>query len=136
VATLVGGAGGVSALPGGPIAPPGAVSLSAAQTGNGASSNVVDRGGSTGPALIKISTTVGGSPTVTVAVEGSADGSDWFAVPYADGATPTTVTVATFAITTATTVRKLVQPDVPVRYLRLSYSANSNVTVTADAWVF
>jgi hypothetical protein len=137
VATIVGGAGGVSALPGGPITAPGAVNLSSGQTGNGASTNVVDRGGSVGPALIKITTTVGASPTVTVAVEGSPDGSDWFAVPFADAATPTTVTVATFAITTATTVRKLVQADVPVRYLRLNYTANNNVTiVSADAWVF
>src|SRR5215213_1243345 len=129
--------GGVSALPGGPVAGPGAVSLSSAQTGNGASTNVCDRGGSTNAALIKITTTVGASPTVTIAIEGSADGSDWFAVPYADAATPTTVSVATFAITTATTVRKIVQADVPVRYLRLNYTSNNNVTIaSADAWVF
>jgi hypothetical protein len=136
MATLVGGMGGVPLLSGGPVAAPGAVSLSSAQTGNGASTNVVDRGGSTGAALIKITTTIGGSPTVTVAVEGSADGNDWFAVPYADSATPTTVSVATFVITTATTVRKLVQADVPVRFLRLNYSANNNVTVSADCWTF
>lgn len=111
------------------------VNLSAAQTGNGASANVVDRGGSTGPALLKITTTVGATPTCTYAIEGSADGTNWFNVPYADSATPTTVSVATFAITTATTVYKTIQPNVPVRYLRLTYSANTNVTNTADIWV-
>ena len=61
---------------------------------------------------------------------------NWFAVPYADSATPATVVVTTFVVTTATTVHKIVQPNVPVRYLRLTYSANTNVTNTADAWVF
>jgi len=109
--------------------------LSTAQTGNGASTNIVDRGGSQAAALIVITTTIGATPTCTYAIEGSVDGTTWFAVPYADSATPTTVSVATFVITTATTVRKYVQPNVPVRYLRLNYSANTNVTTTADVFV-
>ena len=119
---------------------PNTANLSNAQTGNGQSTNVVDRGGAPssppGPVLLKITTTVGATPTCTYAIEGSPDGTSWFAVPYADSATPTTVTVATFAITTATTAWKIVQPNVPVRFLRLTYSANTNVTNTADAWVF
>lgn len=110
--------------------------LSNAQTGNGPSTNIVDRGGAMGPDLVQIVSTVGATPTVTVAIEGSADGTTWFPVPYADIATPGTVSVATFTITTATTTRKIVQPNVPVRYLRLNYSANTNVTLTADVSVF
>lgn len=110
--------------------------LSTAQTGSGVSTNVIDRGTATGPALVKITTTVGATPTCTYAIEGSAGGVDWFPVAYADSATPTTVSVATFAITTATTVFKIVQPNVPVRYLRITYSANTNVTNTADVYVF
>lgn len=111
------------------------VNLSTGQTGNGQSTNVVDRVGSTGVALLKITTTVGATPTCTYAIEGSADGTNWFSVAYADSATPTTVSVATFAIVSALTAYKIIQPNVPVRYLRLTYSANTNVTNTADIWV-
>lgn len=115
---------------------PDQASLSAAQTGNGQSTNVADRGGATGSALLRITTTVGATPTCTYAIEGSADGTNWFPVPYADSATPTTVSVATFAITTATTAYKLLQPNMPWRYVRVTYSANTNVTNTTDVWTF
>lgn len=109
--------------------------LSTGQTGNGTSTNVADRVGATGAALLKVTTTVGATPTCTYAIEGSADGTNWFNVAYADSATPGTVSVATFVINTATTVYKIIQPNVPVRFLRLTYSANTNVTNTADIWV-
>jgi hypothetical protein len=111
-------------------------SLSAAQTGNGASTNVADRGGATGATLLKLTTTVGATPTVTVAIEGSADGTNFFNVPYATSAAPTTVVVANLVVTTAVTSYYIIQPNVPVRYLRLTYSANTNVTSTADVWTF
>lgn len=111
--------------------------LSTAQTGNGASTNVADRGKSTGcPALLKITTTIGATPTCTYAIEGSADGTNWFPAAYADSATPETMSVATFAITTATTVYKILRINMPWRFLRITYSANTNVTNTADIWVF
>lgn len=109
--------------------------LSTAQTGNGQSTNVVDRGASIGPALLKITTTVGATPTVTIAIEGSADGTSWLNVPYAVSNTPTTVAVANVVINTATTNYYYIQANVPVRFLRLTYSANTNVTTTADIWV-
>jgi hypothetical protein len=119
-----------------PNGAPDQVNLSSAQTGNGQSTNVADRGGARGPALLKITTTIGATPTCTYAIEGSPDGTAWFAIPYADSATPTTTSVATFVITTATTVYKLLQVDQPWRYVRLTYSANTNVTNTADVWTF
>lgn len=119
---------------------PNIVTLSDAQTGNGQSTNVADRGTpyppGLGPALLTIVTTVGGTPTVTVAIEGSADGSDWFSVAYSTTAAPETVAVATFAITSATTTRMILRPNHPWRYLRLTYSANTNVTSTATLAVF
>lgn len=115
---------------------PNSAQLSVAQAGNGQSTNVADRAGSTEAALFVITTTVGATPTCTYAIEGSADGTDWFPVAYADAATPTTVAVATFAITTATTARKILQPNQPWRFLRLTYSANTNVTNTATVWAF
>lgn len=110
------------------------VNLSAAQTGNGASTNVADRGFNLGPVLLKLTTTVGSTPTVTVAIEGSADGTNFFNVAYADSATPETVAVANLVITTATTSYKILRPNHPWQYLRLTYSANTNVTTTADVW--
>ncbi len=116
---------------------PNQVQLSNAQTGNGVSTNIADRGAAVDrPALLTITTTVGATPTCTYAIEGSADGSTWFAVSYADSGTPDTGSVATFAITTAGTTRKILRPSQPWRYLRLAYSANTNVTNTAVLHVF
>lgn len=106
--------------------------LSSGQTGNGVSQNVLDRLGGTGePCLLEITTTVGATPTVTVDVQGSADGVTWWNVPYAEVATPQTFAVAALVITTAGTRRLILPRDVPWRFLRLSYSANTNVTVTS-----
>lgn len=115
---------------------PNTANLSSAQTGNGQSTNTADRGANTDAALLKITTTVGATPTCTYAIEGSADGTNWLAVAYADSATPETLSVATFTITTATTAYKILRPGHPWRYLRVTYSANTNVTNTADVWVF
>ena len=115
---------------------PNTVSLSAAQTGSAASTNVVDRGSRSGSALLVITTAIGATPTCTYLIEGSADNATFFPVAYADSATPETVSVATFTITTAGTVFKILRPNHPWRYLRVTYSANTNVTNTADAWVF
>lgn len=122
--------------PGGVVRRPYAANLSTAQTGSAASTNIVDRGRSCGSALLKVTTTIGATPTCTYAIEGSADGTNWFPAAYADSATPETVSVATFVITTATTVYKILRPNHPWRYLRVTYSANTNVTNTTDVWVF
>jgi multisubunit Na+/H+ antiporter MnhC subunit len=112
------------------------VNLSAAQAGNGASANVLDRGGSTGPVLLRLVTAIGATPTCTYAVEGSPDGTNFFPVQYADSASPQTLVVTTFVITTAITAFKLVPANIPVRYLRVTYSANTNVTNTLDAFIY
>jgi hypothetical protein len=44
--------------------------------------------------------------------------------------------VAAVVITTATTNYYILRPGHPWRYLRLTYSANTNVTTTADLWTF
>lgn len=118
-------------------ATPNAANLSTAQTGNGASTNVADRGSRSGqPALLTITTTIGATPTCTYAIEASADNVNWWAAPYADVATPETLSVATFVITTAVTVQKILRVNHPWRFLRITYSANTNVTNTADVWIF
>lgn len=114
----------------------GSAVLSSAQTGNGASTNVGDRAGYRGAALLVITTTVGATPSVLVDIQGSIDGVDWWNVPYADVSAPGTVSVAQLAaITTATTVRKILQADAPWRYLRLNYSSNTNVTLTTTVYL-
>lgn len=116
---------------------PNTVNLSTAQTGNGQSTNVCDRGGDIGKAgLLKLTTTIGSTPTVTIAIEGSADGTNWFNIAYCLPATPETVAVANVVITTAVTNLYILRANHPWRYLRLTYSANTNVTTTADVWIF
>lgn len=114
---------------------PNSAQLSNGQTGNGVSTNIVDRGPALGPDLIQIVSVAGATPTVTVAVEGSADGSTWFAVPSA--ADPVAApALGTFNITSSTTTRRFIPANVPARYLRLNYTANTNMTLTADVFVF
>ena len=114
----------------------GTANLSAAQTGSGPSTNVVDRGGSTGPVLLRLTTTVGATPTCTYAIEGSPDNVNFFPVQYADSASPQTLVITTFVITSAVTVFKLIPALIPVRFLRVTYSANTNITNTLDAFVY
>src|SRR5216683_730981 len=109
---------------------PGPVNLCAALTGNVPSTDIIDRGGRTGTVLLEVITTVGATPTCTYLVEGSADGTNFFAIPWADPATPGTVSVATFVISSATTTRRYLQAATPWRYLRVTMSANTNVTNT------
>lgn len=108
--------------------------LSNAQTGNGVSTNVVDRGKDRCAALLKLTTTVGATPTVTITIEGSMDGTNWYAIPYATAAAPGTITGANLVLTAAATTYYILQPNMPWRYVRLTYSANTNVTTTADVY--
>ena len=111
------------------------VNLSTTQTGDADSTNTMDRGYTLGgPVLLRIVSTVGGTPTVTVNVQGSMDGTNFFNVPYSLPATPDTWTVAAITITTATTGHYFMRPASPWRYLKLVYSSNTNVTVTVDAF--
>jgi hypothetical protein len=111
--------------------------LSTAQTGNGDSTNVVDRGvHSVGePGAIVVTTTVGGSPTVTVNIQGSVDGTAFYNIPYCLVATSETIAVAAITITTAVTTTYLLRHFHAWRYVKLVYSANTNVTLTATAFV-
>lgn len=116
---------------------PGAVNMCTALAGSVPTTNIIDRGGRTGPVLLEVITTIGATPTCTYLVEGSADGASFFAIPHADPAVPATFGVSTFGpVTTATTTRRLVQAGQPWRYLRVTMSANTNVTNTINAYFF
>lgn len=113
-----------------------AVTLEASKVGTGATANVVDRGVQSGPGFITIVTTVGATPTCTYQCEGSADNSSWAALSTADSGTPTTFTTATFAIVSATTTIRIIDPSATsARYVRVTLSANTNVTSTLEAAV-
>jgi hypothetical protein len=110
----------------------GTATLSSAQTGNGSSTNIVDRGPAVGPGFLTIVSVAGGSPALTVDIQGSVDASDWWNIAYATTAAPETPLVAQIStITTSTTTRYILRPFHPWRYMRLLYGANNNLTITA-----
>jgi hypothetical protein len=110
------------------------INLGTAQTGNVDTTNTLDRGALRRACLLKITTTVGSTPTVTIDIKGSMDGTNFYNIAYAVSSTPETVAVAAIVITTATTSFLILRPEHPWRFLRLSYSANTNVTLTTDVW--
>ena len=112
--------------------------LSSAQVGSGVSTNFLDSATYALPAgaLFRFVTTIGATPTCTYAIQGSPDNVNWSAVNCADSATPTTFSNATFVITTAVTKLMYVQPGQYARFLRVNYTANTNVTNTCDVIVF
>ncbi len=115
----------------------GSVQLSNAQTGNGDSTNSAlranadqDRSGA-----VVITSAVGATPTVTVNILGSVDGTNFYNIPYATQAAPETLAVAAIVITTAVTTTYVLRNGQPWLFLKLAYSANTNVTLTAQAYV-
>jgi hypothetical protein len=112
----------------------GPVNLQTAQTGNADSTNVLDRGGRRGPAILQINATAGGTPTVTVNILGSVDGTNFFNVDYATMAAPETPAVAALTLTT-TAVTQYNLRDQAWRFLKLNMSANTNMTLTSDVYL-
>jgi hypothetical protein len=114
------------------------VRLSDAQTGNGDSTNIARRGvrDTTRQATLVLTTTVGATPTVTINIQGSGDGVNWVNIPYsAENTISGTWVTTALTITTAKTGFYNLQPDRAWRFLKLAYSANTNVTTTADAYL-
>jgi hypothetical protein len=112
-----------------------AVALQTAQTGNADSTNVADRGYRASGGAVVVTSTIGATPTVTVNIQGSVDGTTWFNVPYSLVATPRTFVLTALTITTAVTTTYLLQELVYWRYLKLVMSANTNVTLTSTAYL-
>jgi hypothetical protein len=111
------------------------INLSTAQTGNGDSTNGAFRGLRDRGGAVVITSAIGATPTVTVNIQGSVDGTNFFNIPYALVATPTTFVLTALTITTAVTTTYLLQRELAWRFLKLVYSANTNVTLTADAYL-
>lgn len=117
-----------------PTTGPGSYSLGTGQTGNVDTTNTIDRRGTRGPCAVAVTTTVGATPTVKVDILGSVDGVNWYNVTYSLTATPRTQTEAQITITTAATFTYLLAVDQPWRFLKLTYSSNTNVTLSATAY--
>jgi hypothetical protein len=110
------------------------VPLSVAQVGNGDSTNIAWRSQYAGGGIV-ITSTVGGAPTVTVNILGSLDGVNFYNIPYALTSAPTTFVLSAITITTATTNTYLLNILGSERTIKLNYSANNNVTLTATAYL-
>ena len=108
------------------------VTLSAAQAGNGVSTNIAERGPSHKGGAVRIVTAAGATPTCTYLIEVSVDGSVWTAATWADVSTPTVDSTATFVITTTGVTTKIVKQPAFWRFIRVTYSANTNVVNTVD----
>lgn len=117
-------------------AAPGVVTIANAQTGNGVSTDVADRGAShkRGGTVVRIIAGAGATPTCTYQIEVSADGASWVNATYADFSTPTVDSTASFSLTTDSVVRKIIKHPTTWRYVRVTMSANTNVTNTIDVW--
>ncbi len=121
-----------------PVQSEGPISLSAVQTGNGDSTNIALRGirDTVRQGGLVLTTAVGATPTVTINIQGSFDGVNYVNVPYsAENTFSATWVVTAITITTAKTGFYVLQPGMAWRYLKLVYSANTNVTITADAFL-
>jgi hypothetical protein len=116
-----------------------ASTLCTAQTGNFTSAAAAGTSGLSGASsvgAIVITSTIGATPTVTVNIQGSVDGVNFFNIPYAVQGTFTgTYVVTAITITTATTVAYMLQPGWPIEAVQIVASANTNVTLTATAYL-
>jgi hypothetical protein len=110
--------------------------LQTAQTGSADSTNVVQRPSgevNLRQMVLRIVSTIGATPTVTVNIKGSGDGTTWWNIPYsAMSAAPGDWSTAALTITTAVTALYALMPGQSWTYLKVVMSANTNVTLTTD----
>jgi hypothetical protein len=108
--------------------------LQTAQTGNADSTNTIQRYQETERQMIlRIVSTIGATPTVTVNIVGSDDGTTFYNVPYVSlAAAGGAYTTAALTITTAVTSLYALMMGRSWKFLKLVMSANTNVTLTSD----
>lgn len=110
--------------------------LQTGQTGSADSTNTIQRVGAEAnlrQQILRITSTIGATPTVTVNIRGSIDGSTFFNVPYSPLASAAGDWVTTaLTITTAVTAYYVLMPGQSWEFLKLVMSANTNVTLTSD----
>jgi hypothetical protein len=110
--------------------------LQNAQTGNADSTNVIQRAfENQRQPILRIVSTIGATPTVTVKIQGSVDGTTYVNIPYsALASAPNGWTTANLVITTAVTSLYALMPGQPWNFLKINMSLNTNVTLTSDVF--
>lgn len=99
-------------------------------------SDIIDRQKRAGGGALVITSLIStATNTCTANLQGSADGVQWFNIPYALVATPRTFVLTALTITTSTTVTYLLQEAVYWRYLRVAMSASTNIKLSFTASV-
>lgn len=111
---------------------PEVVNMCAQLAGNVVTTNIVERGPSHKGGCVRITTALGSTPTCTYLIEVSPDGSAWSNATYADISTPTVDVSTTFVLNTATVATKIIKQPALWRFLRVTMSANTNITNTID----
>jgi hypothetical protein len=110
--------------------------LQTAQGGSADSTNTIQRAGgevNLRQMILRITSAFATTPTVTVKIRGSIDGTTFFDVPYSPlAAAPGAWTTAALVITTAATALYALMPGQAWTFLKLVMSANTNVTLTSD----
>ena len=85
------------------------------------------------PAVV-ITSTVGATPTVTANIQGSVDGTNWYNIPYSLVGVVNSYGVGAITITTAVTTVYQLQGLQAAQYIRVAYTANTNVTLTTTLY--
>ena len=108
--------------------------LQNAQTGNADSTNTGQRAYEVQrQAVLRIVSTIGATPTVTVNIKGSVDGTTFYNIPYSVlSVAPNGWTTAALVITTAVTAYYVLMPGQSWNYIKLVMTLNTNVTLTTD----
>jgi hypothetical protein len=98
-------------------------------------SSVLDRGGATGGGAVVVTTSLGHATgnTIKLNIQGSADGVNWWNIPYALVATPRTFVTTEITRTTGAAVTYLLQELVYWRYLRVACNTSRNLGVSVTA---
>jgi hypothetical protein len=109
--------------------------LYTAKTGTGDSAIAARRDGTTTGGAVVVANVGTGSPTFTYTIQGSVDGTNYFNIPYALVATPSTFVVAPITTTTTNTITYLLQANQPWNFVKLNISALTTETVDAIAYL-
>jgi hypothetical protein len=108
------------------------VNLCAQMAGNAVTTNIAERPGSHKGGCIRVINASGATPTCTYLIETSVDGTVWINATYADISTPTVDVTTTFVLTTSTVATKIIKQPAQWRFIRVTTSANTNITNTID----
>jgi hypothetical protein len=110
--------------------------LQNAQGGNADSTNTIQRTNAEvnlREMVLRIVSAIGATPTVTIKILGSIDGTTFFKVPYSVmSAIAGDWSTADITTTTAKTELYALMPGQAWSFLKVNMSANTNVTLTSD----